>query len=62
MTVLTVGYGDVIPHTDGGRFITVLAGVLGLMLFALAFVWAMTFHSGGSRAEAKVTAHVYLLL
>ena len=36
-TVSTVGYGDVVPHSSGGR---VIAG--GLMLLGVAFVPAIT--------------------
>jgi hypothetical protein len=35
MTVTTVGYGDVVPHTTGGRVIASFVAFLGVCLFAL---------------------------
>ncbi len=54
MTVLTVGYGDLVPRSDGGRAITVLAGAVGMLLFALVLLGLFAFQHHGSRAEAKV--------
>jgi len=35
MTVSTVGYGDIVPHTPLGRFITTLAMMMGYGLIAV---------------------------
>jgi len=34
-TVTTVGYGDVVPQTDGGRFVAVFVMVFGLAVVSL---------------------------
>ena len=34
-TVTTVGYGDVVPSTDGGRFVAVFVMVFGLAVVSL---------------------------
>ena len=35
ITILTVGYGDVVPASSGGRVITVLGGLIGTLLTAV---------------------------
>ncbi len=59
-TVTTVGYGDIIPHTDGGKKFTIffmLFGV-GTVLYALsvlaqAFIQAEIFAALGIRRRTK---------
>ena len=36
VTMTTVGYGDIVPHTKTGRFIGGVCAVSGVMMFALA--------------------------
>ncbi len=31
ITGLTVGYGDIVPHTAAGRFVSVLLGFIGIL-------------------------------
>lgn len=43
MTVTTVGYGDVIPHTGAGKTIAVVAALWGSLLVSLLVVTQMSF-------------------
>jgi hypothetical protein len=53
MTLFTVGYGDYVPHTHGGRLIAVLCGMGGLVLVAVMIASVGTFMRL-TRSEAKV--------
>jgi hypothetical protein len=53
MTVFTVGYGDFVPHSHGGRIITVIAGVGGVFLLAVAISTTANFLRL-TRSESKV--------
>jgi hypothetical protein len=58
MTILTVGYGDVIPFSDGGRFIAVCCGVYGMILAAFC-IWLVGWSTTSlSRSESKVLAFI----
>ena len=53
ITILTVGYGDVVPSTNGGRFITIAGGLIGTLLTAITIALT-TSYLQLSRAEHKV--------
>ena len=51
ITGLTVGYGDIVPTTDGARVVSVLVGFVGLVLFGI--VVAVATRALGKSVEAK---------
>jgi voltage-gated potassium channel len=56
ITALTIGYGDVIPTTDAGRFIAVLLGFQGVLITGLVTAAAVygvqaAAHRAGIRAR-----------
>ena len=53
ITILTVGYGDVVPASSGGRVITVLGGLIGTLLTAVTIALT-TSYLKLSRSEHKV--------
>jgi hypothetical protein len=53
--MLTIGYGDVVPNSDGGRLLTVVGGVAGALLMAVTIALT-TDYLQMSRAEAKVVS------
>jgi hypothetical protein len=53
ITILTVGYGDVVPSSNGGRIITILGGLIGTLLTAVTIALT-TSYLQLSRAEHKV--------
>ena len=53
ITILTVGYGDVVPSSNGGRIITILGGLIGTLLTAVTIALT-TSYLKLSRAEHKV--------
>ncbi|GLD96079.1 hypothetical protein PINS_up004757 [Pythium insidiosum] len=55
MTVLTVGYGDVVPSTGVGRFLAFLAGLCGTLCTAVTIA-VMSNYLGLTRSEHKVNA------
>lgn len=55
MTVLTVGYGDVYPHSHGARIVAVMAGVVGIFVATATIVLTFEFLAL-SRSEAKVVS------
>lgn len=54
-TMLTIGYGDIVPNSDGGRIFTVVGGVAGALLTAVTIALT-TDYLQMSRAEAKVVS------
>ncbi len=54
-TMLTLGYGDVVPSTDGGRLFTLLGAISGALLTAITVALTKD-HLGLSRSEAKVVS------
>ena len=59
MTVFTVGYGDFVPHSHGGRIITIIAGVGGVFLLAVAISTTANFLRL-TRSESKVRAWMHV--
>lgn len=55
MTALTIGFGNVVPHTSPGRLITVLTGTLGTLCTAMTIA-VMSNHLMLTRSEHKVNA------
>lgn len=55
ITILTVGYGDIVPATDGARFVAIVGGLTGTMLTAVVIALT-TAYLTLSRAESKVVA------
>lgn len=55
MTVLTIGYGDIVPHTSPGRFFAVLTGACGT-LFTAVMIAVMSNQLVLTRSEHKVNA------
>lgn len=55
MTVLTIGYGDIVPRTNPGRFFAVLAGACGT-LFTAVTIAVMSNQLVLTRSENKVNA------
>ncbi|KAJ0397687.1 hypothetical protein P43SY_002393 [Pythium insidiosum] len=55
MTVLTVGYGDVVPFTGVGRFLAFVAGLCGTLCTAVTIA-VMSNYLGLTRSEHKVNA------
>ena len=53
ITILTIGYGDVIPHTHGGRFIAIFGGLMGTLLTAV-IIALTTNYLNLTRSEHKV--------
>ena len=35
VSALAIGYGDIVPHTIFGKFISVVLGVIGMILFGI---------------------------
>lgn len=35
VSALAIGYGDIVPHTILGRFISIVLGVIGIVLFGI---------------------------
>lgn len=55
VTTLTIGYGDIVPSTDGGRFVAIVGGLTGTLI--TAFTIALTAdYLQLSRSENKVVA------
>ncbi|TMW57482.1 hypothetical protein Poli38472_003407 [Pythium oligandrum] len=55
VTILTIGYGDVVPHTSAGRFFAVVAGLCGTGLTAVTIA-VMSSYLTLTRSEHKVNA------
>ena len=53
ITILTVGYGDIVPQTPGGRFITIMGSLIGTFITAITIA-VTTSNMSLSRAEHKV--------
>lgn len=59
ITMTTVGYGDVVPHTDLGKAISALLGVLGVGMVALpAGILASGFSNALHRRETQMAEHI----
>ncbi|GMF38837.1 unnamed protein product [Phytophthora fragariaefolia] len=55
ITILTIGYGDVVPHTTLGRVIAVFAGIFGTLSTAVTIA-VMSNYLVLTRSEHKVNA------
>jgi len=55
VTTLTIGYGDVVPATDGGRFLAIAGGLAGTLITALTIALT-TEYLQLSRSESKVVS------
>ncbi|GAB9462813.1 hypothetical protein Gpo141_00000296 [Globisporangium polare] len=55
MTVLTIGYGDIVPHTNPGRFFAALTGTCGTLFMAVTIA-VMSNQLVLTRSEHKVNA------
>jgi len=55
ITILTVGYGDIVPYSDGGRFIALVGGLGGTLITAITIALT-TSYLDLSRSESKVVA------
>lgn len=55
ITALTVGFGDVVPSTDGGRFLAITGGLAGTLITALTIALT-TEYLQLSRSESKVVS------
>ena len=53
ITILTVGYGDFYPRTDGGRFVAIVGGLMGTLITAVTIALT-TQYLQLSRSESKV--------
>jgi hypothetical protein len=53
ITMLTIGYGDVVPVTVGGRIVTIVGGLLGTLLTAVTIALT-TEYLQLTRSESKV--------
>ena len=53
ITILTIGYGDVVPHTHGGRFVAIVGGLMGTLLTAV-IIALTTNYLNLTRSEHKV--------
>lgn len=62
MTMVTVGYGDVIPVTDGGRIVAIITSIIGVLIFALpsGFIAAAFVKEIADYREAKAKEKEYL--
>jgi hypothetical protein len=58
ITILTVGYGEIFPHSHGGRIIAVLAGIVGIFVATATIVMTFEFLKL-SRSESKVRWHLF---
>lgn len=52
ITILTVGYGEIYPHSHGGRIVSVLAGIVGIFVATATIVMTFEFLKL-SRSESK---------
>ncbi|MCB1114159.1 MAG: two pore domain potassium channel family protein [Chlamydiia bacterium] len=52
ITAMTIGYGDIVPHTDLGKVISTLIGFLGLQFFGIMIAI--------STLSMKKTVKIYL--
>jgi len=55
ITILTVGYGDVYPHTHGGRFVAIVGGLMGTIITAVTIALT-TNYLDLTRSQSKVVA------
>lgn len=55
VTILTIGYGDVVPHTTAGRAFAVAAGIMGTITTAITIA-VMSHYMVLTRSEHKVNA------
>lgn len=55
ITILTIGYGDVVPHTPGGRFVAILGGLMGTLITAVTIALTTTYLNL-TRSESKVNS------
>ena len=53
ITILTVGYGDFVPHSDGARFVALVGGLTGTMITAVTIALT-TSYLNLSRSESRV--------
>ena len=53
VTILTVGYGDLVPHSDGARFVALVGGLTGTMITAVTIALT-TSYLNLSRSESRV--------
>ena len=59
ITMTTVGYGDVVPHTALGQFLGALLGVMGVGMVALpAGILASGFSNALHRREVQMAEHI----
>lgn len=53
VTILTVGYGDFVPHSDGARTVAIIGGMTGTIITAITVALTTTYLNL-SRSESKV--------
>jgi len=66
VTAATVGYGDIVPQTAGGRWVAVVAMISGVFIYtnfvAMTAEWAHHFLERRIRGEAQVTSRDHILI
>lgn len=56
VTLLTIGYGDITPHTAFLRFVSVLEGLSGIAILSLATAYLLTVYGAVERKRAAALA------